>query len=1213
MRKNALFSLLLLVLLLPTVSYNQDKKPNLLQELLDLPSPPVLKKKEEQEHPEEFYDTRNPPPDDAPIEDLFDYWERQNSATGTLLHTIQPSEKSLKRMLDFCKDNPEKLTDILSYLPKDAEFVDFVKRAYDEKLQGEEEQEYNDTIKEWLKFNSPYFSDELYEKAQKVKDSIENNTDNEDELMALARVDWARAKPLLEKLENNPTQPISVVSAKWIFYQHALETKNEDEAEKYRKQLKEVIENRNARPSVRDKALDALSLTPEWEGRDDWYLSLMEDETLFDLREGEQWYTGLTTLITRTPGDKWIPKMIKLTKSSNPVVRNAAVRNLASLIYRKNKEVIEALLPWLANKNWAKEANGERLALITALGEVDVPESVSALISVVTNEDEIYQLTAAKTLAHYKDVRAVPALRAVLEKTKDEESRKVLIETMIACGGFSDDEQLLHLEAYAKIISTPEGKEEIYINSYDEGKPLPLTFSIGTVVSEQEEPTDGLVIKTLNRIKTLRKNEPEVATALFEIVRKWQSRVIDLELLDQIDDRQANVETVVAVLARREQLQKRVPNEIAAMITKGGVVRGIGATLSGKEDELASVLSGSDIEAKITLLACARLLRVSLPLKDVGDYLNDENKQLALAAEHYLESEDSTEARSYVLEKHPNEARILGARDAFFTKEKPKNFAALNELFMEVSGMTFTEGNYSGLKKMEEKLRAEIKETPDLIETYSLLTNSLYGHIVVRVYKNKTVLTWYEDVARYREITLSKEELNSFESFLAENKIKDKSPQLFEYARYKSSEFLTLSRNGGRRVFIQESPEHPKEIIDLLNRFEELSLRDDFKLFYQFADKVKGLEILLASNRYFANTLWKNNDDFRVLIEDKEKEKEIIEEVTKRQREEIEILRAEADSTAARDKFNKLQSEWAAARYAHYSWRKFENGKLANVVEPPLNTPYFPEITQVNGSTLISRNSSWNMQAKDFKIEDGYYEEKMGLWKIIPSQNPVLIKEGYYRNSVLTPDEKWVISTKQTQGSEDSQLVRINLQTGKEFVIKVPQKGAIVPIIYVPAQNKVLVAKYISLQMGAMSQEDKEKLVEEIRIVRESGEEVDVSEKYNELMQRSIEYYLLDANTGSLQSVKGETSPLSQQTFRSLQPTGNPNEFWAAIPDNRKTEIGRYDMKTLSFKSLLAIPDISFNSMDMWVDEKAGKVYFVYKGHLLSLPLTQTVSNLSLN
>ena len=66
-----------------------------------------------------------------------------------------------------------------------------------------------------------------------------------------------------------------------------------------------------------------------------------------------------------------------------------------------------------------------------------------------------------------------------------------------------------------------------------------------------------------------------------------------------------------------------------------------------------------------------------------------------------------------------------------------------------------------------------------------------------------------------------------------------------------------------------------------------------------------------------------------------------------------------------------------------------------------------------------------------------------------------------------------------------------------------------------------------------------------------------------------------------------------------------PDEFWAAIPDAEKneTQFGVYNTKTLAFKSLVKLPQISFDSMNVWVDEKESKIYSVYEGHLLRLPL----------
>jgi hypothetical protein len=153
--------------------------------------------------------------------------------------------------------------------------------------------------------------------------------------------------------------------------------------------------------------------------------------------------------------------------------------------------------------------------------------------------------------------------------------------------------------------------------------------------------------------------------------------------------------------------------------------------------------------------------------------------------------------------------------------------------------------------------------------------------------------------------------------------------------------------------------------------------------------------------------------------------------------------------------------------------------------------------------------------------------------------------------------------------------VRVNLLTNKEFKIKLKDHPRFEAVAFVPAIDKVLVfAGIYDYEYG-----------------EESGKRGD--------------YFLLDAETGNMQAAKGEIRPLAQQTFRPLQLTANADEFWAAIPDAEKsqTQVGTYNTKTFSFKPLLKIPQISFDSMDLWVDEKENKIYFVYKGQLLGLPL----------
>jgi hypothetical protein len=108
------------------------------------------------------------------------------------------------------------------------------------------------------------------------------------------------------------------------------------------------------------------------------------------------------------------------------------------------------------------------------------------------------------------------------------------------------------------------------------------------------------------------------------------------------------------------------------------------------------------------------------------------------------------------------------------------------------------------------------------------------------------------------------------------------------------------------------------------------------------------------------------------------------------------------------------------------------------------------------------------------------------------------------------------------------------------------------------------------------------------------------------LSERSGEFFLLNADTGIVQPLRGEAYPILQQTFRPMQAVGaSADLFWTAMPDAEKnaTVFGIYNARTLSFKPLLTIPQITFNSLDMWIDEREGKIYFIYAGQLLALPL----------
>ena len=406
-----------------------------LRRLLALPAPVPRASGAAQEaekkppRPDTFYSEDKQPPDNAPLEELLDYWGRvatlRRQGGGPL-----PSDRVRQRLLAACEAEPERLASLVRYLPETEEGTERVKRMYDAAQSGPQLTEsWHKSVREWLRLNSKYFLEDLLASARKVKDK-DGYVHNEEELKALAHVDWASAEPLLQALSSGG-EPRSSALALALLYRHS-----DGDAEKFRARLRIIASDRNAPARARDTAIDALSLT-DWPGRDEWYLSRLEDETLLDPSDGSFGFSPLTTLFDSDP-DQWIPVMTKLVESKNRAVQQAAASCL--VLYAINHPRRDAILPvlrWLTDPDWIDISDTVYAWFMQKMDEVDVPESVPGLIWIVEN-DEGNRHWAARTLAHYKDARAVPALKKALAEEKDEGDMQYLIEGLLASCGLSE-------------------------------------------------------------------------------------------------------------------------------------------------------------------------------------------------------------------------------------------------------------------------------------------------------------------------------------------------------------------------------------------------------------------------------------------------------------------------------------------------------------------------------------------------------------------------------------------------------------------------------------------------------------------------------------------------------------------------------------------------------------------------------------------------------
>lgn len=1083
-------------------------------------------------------DEDNRPSDDAPLDELLDYWTAmvlQNSPNP-------PTDKVRQRLFEACRADPDRLRALVSLMPQDSNSVTKIKELYDAAQSDQRfDQHWATNVKEWLLFNSNYFVDELVSLAQSVKDSKYGGLEKDKALVALAKVDWQTAEPLVRSLAESG-QPRIAALALTLFYSHAIAENDGAATERYRNSLKAIASDRNQPAWARDKAIEKLSLT-DWTGRDDWYLSLFQDETLNDPTDGQQLFSPPLTLFMTDP-EKWIPVMARMTGSKDLATRSSAARCLITFQnQRARKDALIPLLPWLTNPGWANDRFGHRRHLIQSMGHVDLPESVPGLIWVLENDDSSTRSYAAYSLGRYCDPRAIPALKRALSREKDDDDIERVVHGLLACQGLSEQEQLEAIEAYALKTLTPEGLAEVSDYGRYGQPPLPVPLSIGKYLVNESVAAEALERSVLQRAEAVKNNNQPLAEALLEIAHGWQGRPVDLDLIHRIGNGSANANAIKEALDRRSKWRESFELELRDLVAANGPASGIAAVLLGDSSIAHSILSSDDQLAQIALLATSRLTHTGLPVQLVSPLLRSNNDLLALAAERYLLAEDSKDAREALWRHHPNEAFIAGWRE-----------------YIEFLGES-----YEMMDRIEKNLRAELFKEDGPTEIYALVNNSVLYTRILRVYKDRAVYTEQEDASRYRERTVSPAELAAWKDFIAQYGVEDRGPA-FDYCHHNcaTSEYLKLTKERGRRVFNRSGLGSDWRLI--WQNLELLGRGDNVRLRYNLEKEIKGLEILFADKDLKVQDVWTQGSEVRISVERQQTQGEQNERnklYEQEEEEETEYVRVER------------QQRIHAIEKARFSWRTLVNGKTNRTTAQPdvyltFDEKRFPILLESSRS-----RRGVQMLSADAIIVGLNFE---GLWKQVANAKAVRLgTEDGYRSPVVTPGGKWVIATRTDKHwSEPKYIIRYNLRTGREFRVGLEPAGEFEPIAFIPAHGKVL-----------------------LRRAKEGYHPTNTS-----VGPDRPEYYLLDADTGKTQLVSGVFAPLLEDGNRFLQATGNPDEFWATIFDEVKnqTQVGRYNLKDFSFKSMLTVPHISFGSMSTWVDAKNGKLYVVYKDQLLRLP-----------
>ncbi|HKQ77966.1 MAG TPA: hypothetical protein VJ810_29990 [Blastocatellia bacterium] len=1034
-RLSHVFAALLLApfLLSPVRPQVNGNLAGVIAQLLDHPAPPPPPPKELAEAMAAMngsatnFRYANPidPGEDAPIKALMAYWEIQARGESGK----QPSEKVRQRLLQACEDEPEFPSILLDFLPNTPDAKARLKHILDEGQNAGFEkyalfrQDSRRGLREWLKSNSEYLRDELIRETWGVRDD-DGDVIGSRQLAALARHDWRTAEPLLKNYAEGAA-PRTAAFALGLIYENATQNNRRSEADTYRDRLKRIAGDLQAPGKARELAIEVLMKT-DWQERDEWFLSLFSASTLGELKDGYRTINVLAGPVNRDP-DHWIPVIAKLIGASDRNIHNAAALCLAQFVdHRARRDALLPLLPWLSDPQWVVTSDEyARVRLADSVARLKMREALPGLSWIIRNERGYIRSSLAEELEKACDIGIVPTLReAIQAQKKGHDVPSSLIQALIGCGGLTIEEMLAALESCAAKaeVSVDDIRGNRYLHIVPQSKSFDV--EVGQIIARQGRASEALADAVVERLKALRKEKPDVAARLWLIAQRWRFPSVDLALVGQMADGSADLGALLTAFERRQDFRDNAGRALRELVVAGGYQSGIGAAVLGDQPSALDILNGDDRAARLALLACARMLREPLPVDKVGALLKSSDKLLALAAERYLESEDSALARKLIRASHPGEALILGARSRFDPKPEHQDEWI----------------------RWENRLREDIK-TNHADEIYATLESSYTDtapfrsnrSAIVRARNGKAELCKQQDAAREECRQLDDGELQALRDLYKEVSFEDLPPIKLpgNGLSGSSEEFLKLDRSGGRRVYASElyhlkdylPYKAKKPHVQLESFFELLCSTGEFELRYALKAKIKELELLSADDQHPVKYVCKQGAEVRALVKEKD---------------------SGWNETGSDRKWE--EEVWR--------WRSVVGNRLDKIADQPASCPILdaqedmPE--EMRKRSYTPESDLWKIRSGRNVVRSGKWKDREGLWLCAPGQEPKLVVEGDYSALLVTPDGNHVVAV--TRGPFLGTLVRIDLRANR--ATKVETDHFLHPVTLAPGSGKVYFHRY---------------------------------------------------------------------------------------------------------------------------------------------------------
>jgi hypothetical protein len=760
--ESAMRNKLLLPVLL-ALSFNANASDDLADQLLRVPAAPRVP----EEHTSMQWRQAAELTGDEPLSVL--------DTIGTMSsQRITPTVRA--RILARLEANPSILADAYELLPDDSEAAIAAAHALG-RLQGTAAKDARlKEVREWIRRRTSFDRPRLIAAASAVRDE-DGWIGGEEDLRALARLDWRVAAPILVRLASAPAPRVSAL-AHVLLYENASEADG-PEARAQRAILQTIAADPAAPARARTLAIDSL-MASEWNGRDPWYQGMFQDASLMGPTDGMYLLMPLSSPVERDP-DHWIPMLAKLTASSDTTVRSNAANILGEFqLGSARADALAPLLPWLKDAQWAKDASMTRLRLTQSLPLVHLSPAIPALEWMCEHEtDDTIRGYAAMSLVELSPPDAMKFVRLALENT-DAFVRAEVTQAIVASGLLSENDVANAVIAFAELVSTPEGAADFQKRLTALGEdvePLPLDVILGYRLAGR--PPDSVVVA--DRILGRMQQGDATSAVLQRIVSQMKVPSVQKSLVKQLGLGDIEPYAARSLLLERSAVARAASEELGTVTADLGVEAGIAAVIAGDESAIRQIMESDSVDRRKGVLAASRITRGPLNIPRV--LMAGREAKLKPAATAYLEAVNSPEAREALAGLHRGEKRIWGERPG----EDPGH-------------TTFT-----FFDQWEETLKNRLSaDGMDRID--ALAAGSYWGgnrEIVALEFKGEAILVITGQGERQKRRPLTPVRAAEIRQALAGIDAASLAPLgsegTYDGAQY---EFVSVTRDGGHRVFM---------------------------------------------------------------------------------------------------------------------------------------------------------------------------------------------------------------------------------------------------------------------------------------------------------------------------------------------------------------------------------------------------------------------------